>query len=253
MKIILIAVATFLFSTKGFSQCSANFSMSVNGSTVNFISQSSTSQGFIALYYWNFGDGSTGFIANPVHVYPAPGAYMVQHVVQNNLGTCADTVTMMVLISPAPAPNHVLLCPPSASTTLNAGNGFSTYQWQLSTDSVNYSNLLPGPNYSGVLTNQLNLINIPSSFTGFRYRCLTDGNPGTPYRLSFQNSWTGTQDNTWSNTANWSCGTLPDANTDVIVTTGSVLVNVNATIRSLTIQSPATVTVQPGITLTVLH
>lgn len=251
MRIILIAVAAFLFSTKGYSQCSADFSMAVNGSTVSFISQATTSQGFIALYHWNFGDGTTGFIANPVHVYPAPGVYNVQHIVQNDIGNCRDTVTMMVMISPAFYP--VPLCPPLASTTLYAGNGFSSYQWQVSTDSVNYTNLVPGPNYSGVLTDQLNLVNVPSSFTGHRYRSLNDGNPGTPYRLSFENSWTGTQDNTWSNTANWSCGVLPDDNTDVTITTGSVLVNVNATIRSLTVQSPATVTVQPGVVLTVLH
>lgn len=251
MRIILIAVATFLFSIKGYSQCLADFSFTVNTSTVSFISQSSTSQGMIVSYYWDFGDGSTGFTANPVHTYPAVGAYLVRHSVQNSIGNCTDIVTKMILISPAFYP--VSLCPPAATTTLNAGNGFSSYQWQLSTDSVNYTNLVPGPYYSGVLSDQLNLINIPSSFTGYRFRCLTDGNPATPYRLRFQNNWTGTQDNTWSNTANWSCGTLPDDNTDVTITTGSVLVNVNATIRSLTIQSPATVTVQPGVILTVLH
>ncbi len=253
MRILLVTAMVFLFSIKGFTQCFADFSMSVNGSTVNFMSQATTSQGFIASYYWNFGDGSTSFIANPVHVYPAPGTYNIQHIVQNNLGTCADTVIMLVSISPAPALYHVSLCPPAASATLYGGVATNTYQWQVSTDSVNYTNLVPGPNYSGVQSDNLNLINIPSSFTGYRYRCLTDGNPGTPYRLRFYNNWLGTQDNNWSNTANWSCGALPDANTDVTITTGTVLVNVNATVRSLTVSPPATVTVLPGIVFTVLH
>jgi hypothetical protein len=46
---------------------------------------------------------------------------------------------------------------------------------------------------------------------------------------------------------------LPDAYSDVTVATGSLTVDINTTVNSLTVYPPATVTVQPGVTLTVLH
>lgn len=250
MRIILAVAFALLFSTKSNSQCLADFSFTINADTVNFISQASTSQGVIISHHWDFGDGSTGTQANPVHIYPFAGLYTVKYSVQSSLG-CTDMFTMFIAISPSFY--YTSLCPPAASASLYSSQTGNIYQWQVCTDSVNYTNLTAGPYYSGITTNELALVNIPSSFTGYRYRCVTDGNPGIHYRVSFNNSWSGTQDNNWSNPANWSCGTMPDANTDVVVTTGSVIVNVNSTIRSLFVQAPATVTVQPGVVLTILH
>ena len=50
-------------------------------------------------YRWNFGDGIG--IANskdPVYTYPNPGAYNIQLIVTDDMGTCADTISKQVLI-----------------------------------------------------------------------------------------------------------------------------------------------------------
>jgi gliding motility-associated-like protein len=57
--------------------------------TVNF-SNTSTGPGVLS-YQWNFGDGGTSTISNPVHTYTASGAYSVALVVSSSSG-CKDTL-----------------------------------------------------------------------------------------------------------------------------------------------------------------
>ncbi|MCW3092461.1 MAG: hypothetical protein JWP81_3530 [Ferruginibacter sp.] len=45
---------------------------------------------------WDFGDGSTSTLANPVHVYALPGAYVVSLLVRNN-GSACDHITIKTL------------------------------------------------------------------------------------------------------------------------------------------------------------
>jgi PKD repeat protein len=255
MRIVLILIINLLFSRSSHSQCMANFMFSISGNTVDFISQSTTSQGSIVGYSWNFGDPTSGVnnvstLQYPIHIFTYPGTYSVTHTISTNLG-CQDTYSMMIIIQP---PYYqIFLCPPTASTVLSSNSSGSNYYWQLSIDGNNFTNLANAGNYAGVLTHQLQLNNIPSSFTGFYYRCITDGNPGIPYKISFINSWTGSQNNLWSNPVNWSCGVLPDAYTAVYLNTGSVLVDINTTVYSLSVGGAGIVTVQPGVSLTVLH
>ncbi len=44
-----------------------------------------------ALFYWDFGDGSTSTLANPTHIYTEPGIYDLSLTVQNIIG-CTDTI-----------------------------------------------------------------------------------------------------------------------------------------------------------------
>lgn len=251
MRKILIAIFLLAASTAK-SQCIADFFFSTSGSTVSFISSATASQGTITTYFWDFGDGTVAAITNPVHFYANPGVYMVRHTIQTSTG-CGDTILKMILINP-PTLVPVWLCPPSATDSIQSSLTGTTYQWQVSTDSVTYSDLVPGTHYSGTNTRQLKLLNVPSSFTSYRYRCLVDGSADdTIYRLRFVNEWTGAVNSNWSNAANWRCGTIPNADTDVVITSGNVVVDVNTTVQSLTVVSPGTVTVQSGVTLTILH
>jgi hypothetical protein len=90
---------------------------------------------------------------------------------------------------------------------------------------------------------------------GNQYRCLVNG--GTPsqvYTLKFSTTWQGTANNVWENIANWPCGVLPDANTDIIIAAGKPnypQVGVNSSVRTLKIETGTSVTVKPGIKLTV--
>ena len=145
----------------------------------------------------------------------------------------------------------LILCP-NGSNSITANMVGDAYQWQVDTGS-GYTDLSDNSNYTGATTRTLQLSNIPSTFYGYRYRCLVDGMTTAASILKFENTWTGAISNNWDNPGNWSCLALPDANTDVIISSGNVLLNISTTIRSLTINSGATVTVIGGNILTVTH
>lgn len=147
-------------------------------------------------------------------------------------------------------PGYFLLCQ-NGSDSISALVSGPAYQWQVDTGS-GYVNLADNLYYSGTTGKWLTFTGIPSFFNGYKYRCVVGGFFSEVYALKIQNTWTGTVNSQWENTANWSCGQLPDANTDVVISQGNVLVSSNATIRSLTIASGATLTVATGFQLTVL-
>ena len=51
-------------------------------------------------YEYNFGDGTTASVANPVHTYAEPGTYKITQKI--NVGSCTDSITQTVIIKPAP-------------------------------------------------------------------------------------------------------------------------------------------------------
>lgn len=151
--------------------------------------------------------------------------------------------------------NHVgggHLCAGGNSSFVSQVSG-TTYQWQRSTGG-SYSNISNGVNYSGVSTRTLQLLAIPSSFYGYKYRCLVDGvADATGRTITFENQWTGAADRFWNNPANWTCGVIPDGNTDVSITTGPVELNANGICRKLTISAGVVFTVDAGVQLTITH
>lgn len=82
----------------------AAFTSSVSGSATGFDGRGSAdSDGTIAAYAWDFGDGSTGTGDRPTHTYAAPGTYQVTlTVTDDRAGT--GTVTQPVTIAPNQAP-----------------------------------------------------------------------------------------------------------------------------------------------------
>lgn len=86
----------------------------------------------------------------------------------------------------------------------------------------------------------------------------------TPYTLDFSNStcgignstsstWTGTAGTSWTTTSNWSgCG-IPSCSVDAVVsiTTNQPVISGNVTVRNLTINGGATLTLSSGASLTV--
>lgn len=144
---------------------------------------------------------------------------------------------------------QVTLCPGSSgSITSNiVGN---TYVWQLDTG-TGFVNLPGNTNYAGVESRTLQLNNMPSAFYGYKFRCLVDGLPTSPVLLKFLATWNGSVNNSWENPSNWDCNGLPDANTDVNIPAGNVLVNVSTSINSLSVGVAANVNLAPGTALTV--
>ncbi|MEP6676033.1 MAG: FG-GAP-like repeat-containing protein [Ferruginibacter sp.] len=169
------------------------------------------------------------------------------------LSVSADdaSVYLNILKNRVGGPIPVVLCPNGSigfSSNVNGAN----YQWQVN-NGTGFVNLANNSNYTNTNSENINLYNIPSSWYGYQYRCFVDGTSYSDiFSLKFENKWIGTGSNLWSTPARWSCGIVPDSNTDVYINS-TVVVNVNSTIRSLTAGSNANITVNPGISLTVLH
>lgn len=53
-------------------------------------------------WYWNFGDGHTDTVRNPVHLYTTPGTYHVKFAMISNVGCLSDTADQVIVISPLP-------------------------------------------------------------------------------------------------------------------------------------------------------
>lgn len=73
----------------------AEFNVAASFMTSTF---TSTSSGTIDTYYWNFGDGGSSSIENPVHVYGADGTYIVTLTVTGPCGTDIHTDTVIASI-----------------------------------------------------------------------------------------------------------------------------------------------------------
>ena len=144
------------------------------------------------------------------------------------------------------------LCPNGSTTLISSISTGSSFQWQENTGS-GFANISDNANLSGTNTVNLQLNNIPSSWYGYQYRCVVDGNNSDVFALQFSNSWTGAVSNAWGNPGNWSCGTIPDSNTDVVLINGNVFINSNVIIRTLTINPTVILTVTPGYNLTITH
>ncbi|MBS1919278.1 MAG: PKD domain-containing protein [Bacteroidetes bacterium] len=70
---------------------------------VNF-TDSTTFNDPVISYFWNFGDGTTSSLQNPVHQYNAPGNYSVSLSVQTQSG-CSDIVTLTNAIKIVQSPS----------------------------------------------------------------------------------------------------------------------------------------------------
>ena len=143
-------------------------------------------------------------------------------------------------------------CAPSGSSSVSISDSATSYQWQANAGS-GFVNINDNANYSGTVSSTLQLINISSSFNGYKYRCLYDGNFSAITLIKFLNTWTGTVNNNWENPANWSCGTVPDNYTDVVINNGTVFINTNVVVHSLVVNPPGAITVISGNTLTVTN
>jgi hypothetical protein len=151
-------------------------------------------------------------------------------------------------------PVVIALCPPLGNTVIASTLSGTNYQWQVSTDSITFTDISNNSYYSNTNGMNLQLTNVPSSWYGYLYRCTVDGDKSETYRLVFRNTWSWISSKPWEDPANWSCGILPDSYTDVIINQGSsVTLNSNVTIRSLTIGPGAHLTIGAGYNLTILH
>ncbi|MBX2928260.1 MAG: PKD domain-containing protein [Saprospiraceae bacterium] len=72
----------------------ADFSFTVNGSTVTF---TNLTQGSGNFYTWNFGNGQSSFQPNPIHTYAQPGQYTVRLTAANECGQTIKEIIVTIV------------------------------------------------------------------------------------------------------------------------------------------------------------
>jgi trimeric autotransporter adhesin len=197
-------------------------------------------------YLWTGPNGFSSTLSNPIITPQASGQYTL--VVTS--GSCSSSDVVYISVMPAPV---VSFCPGS-NVFLTADNtSASAYQWQVNTGNTIYTNISNNANYTGVNNDTLYIADMPSAWYGYKYRCVTDGVNGVARKVQFLNTWTGAADNLWSNPANWSCNALPDGNTDVVINSGTVILNQNGICRTLYVAPSANFTINTGFNLIITH
>jgi len=164
---------------------------------------------------------------------------------RNDLFTCSiDTIAPVVNI-----------CPGITSTLFSSNLSGSNYTWQWDTCGTGncYVNLINEIHFNGTDTKNLQVNNMASSWNGYKFRCVTDGNNSNEYKLKYSLNWTGAIDNNWETAGNWDCIHLPDEFTDVVIKTGSPVLHSSVAVRSLQVSSAANLTFNTNNHLIIHH
>lgn len=142
-----------------------------------------------------------------------------------------------------------LLCS-GGGQTLNAGLTGSSAHWEVN-NGAGFIPLLDGAEYSGTNTKLLHILNASTDKNGSVYRCVVDNQFSDIFIARFSNEWIGQYSPLWKDYQNWSCGILPDSNTNVIITHGHILIDSNTTIKSISINEDAKLQLAAGVHLTI--
>lgn len=104
----------------------------VDSQKVQFIDASTNGNRSLSGWYWNFGDGQTSSIANPMHIFPNKTAtYTVKHAVTGSTGCVSDTISQVVSIDSVYFP---ITRQGNTGTEFWAGFGFEEKMVRLSGD-----------------------------------------------------------------------------------------------------------------------
>lgn len=115
----------------------AAFTSTGNRLDVTFdASSSADSDGTIASYSWDFGDGQTGSGATPTHRYALPGTYVVSLTVTDNRGGTATETSSVIATAPNQAPTagftstiENLDAAFDASSSADSDGSIASYTW----------------------------------------------------------------------------------------------------------------------------
>src|SRR5690606_11613428 len=132
---VLFSIALEVYGQAPVANFTADKTSGCNPTTVQF---TSTSTGSSLSYNWDFGDGTgNSAVANPGHVYNAPGTYTVTLTVSNSAGTDVETKTNFITIYQSPTVDFTgtptIGCPSTVvnftdNSILNVA-GAGSYSW----------------------------------------------------------------------------------------------------------------------------
>jgi len=172
--------------------------------------------------------------------------------------TGVGTITTSVGISSTCLGSGFTIDYSSTNATFMPGNVFTA---QLSNENGSFTS----PTTIGTLVSNATLgtisVTIPSNSvpgSGYKIRVVSNdpfitGSSSSAFTISSTNIWTGSVNSAWGNPGNWSCGLVPNANTDVVINSGTVVVNSNAVCKSLNIGATVNITVNTGFALTIIQ
>lgn len=162
----------------------------------------------------------------------------------------ADGVVTIKLVDTA---NRI--CPGGNTSFTVPTQAGAAYQWQVD-QGAGFTDIGAGGVYSGTQTKTLTLTAPATTYSNYKYRCrLTNGSTITysnTFTVKFVNTWLGTNGSAWETASNWSCGTIPDANTEVIIpklVPASPVINLNATCKRLTMSKESNLQIKTGVQL----
>lgn len=131
---------------------SANPLCDINGTSFSPATSTAISSGSLATFFWDFGDGGTSTLANPVHIYAAPGLYTVNFSAVSN-HNCPSTTSNTFIISPSPtvafSPTTLNNCSPNYTFTNNSSisSGPISYTWNFAGSAGTNTTTATSPQY----------------------------------------------------------------------------------------------------------
>jgi len=95
------------------------------------IAYTNESLGSPNLYYWNFGDGTTSTVRDPVHTYTIPGVYSVSLKASNDKTAGITTFNNAVTVTAGPIPSPTpILVPGDLTVTFSADRTSGIHPWR---------------------------------------------------------------------------------------------------------------------------
>ncbi|MDD3137163.1 MAG: PKD domain-containing protein, partial [Methanoregula sp.] len=159
----------------------ADFTAEVTQGTVPLtIRFADTSSGTPATWAWDFGDGNTSTVQNPVHTYTAEGTYTVSLTTTNGFGSDTETKPDYIIASPTVAPVSAFSATPmSGKAPLavqfndSSANYPTSWAWDFG-DGVSSSEKNPSHTYivAGTYTVSLTVSNPAGSDEEIRTACI---------------------------------------------------------------------------------
>ncbi len=155
-------------------------------------------------------------------------------------------------------PILIKLCPGDTLRLQTVFNGIF-FQWQINTGN-GFTDLADDSVFYGTDTRTLTIPNVPSGIQKYQFRCVVNTLSNAtlinePFAIQTSNTWIAySNSRNWHLASNWSCGKVPDGNTDVVIPGGKyVELTMNGTCRSITISPSANFTVRSPARLTVTN
>ena len=93
---------TTTFTATGINSTNVNPGSVCLGEALQFGDNSTSNDGNIVSWEWDFGDGNTSMDQTPTHTYTSDGVYDVELIVTTDLG-CVDSLTSQVTVDPLPS------------------------------------------------------------------------------------------------------------------------------------------------------